>query len=147
MKRLLLAAAVPLLLTTVTQPAASAATPTPCAAVAVPAPPGAKIESVQAAPQASSCLITVTLTHTGADHVKVAVALPDTGWNGRLQALGGSAYAAGNFDALPQAATRRGRTGLLTRPRSTEVPGPPSREYHVRGWTRRRPTRHALDRT
>ncbi|MGV9367678.1 tannase/feruloyl esterase family alpha/beta hydrolase [Amycolatopsis sp. NPDC003731] len=104
MKRLLLAAAVPLLLTTVTQPAASAATPAPCAAVAVPAPPGAGIESVQATPQASYCLITVTLTHTGADHVKVAVALPDTGWNGRLQALGGSAYAAGNFDALPQAA-------------------------------------------
>ena len=46
-----------------------------------------------------------------------------------------------------EAATRRGRTGLLTRPRSTEVPGPSSREYHVRDWTRRRPTRHALDRT
>ncbi|MET8854307.1 tannase/feruloyl esterase family alpha/beta hydrolase [Amycolatopsis sp. NPDC004625] len=104
MKRLLLAAAVPLLLTTVvTQPAASAATPTPCAAVAMPAPPGAKIESVQAAQQPSYCLITVTLTHTGTDHVKVAVALPDAGWTGRLQALGGSAYAAGNFDALAPA--------------------------------------------
>jgi hypothetical protein len=116
MKRLLLATAAALLLTTVTQPAASAATPTPCAAVAVPAPPGAKIESVQAEPQpgpASYCRLTVTLTHTGADHVKVAVALPDTGWNGRLQALGGSAYAAGNFGALPQA-VEDGYTAVTT---------------------------------
>ena len=47
----------------------------------------------------------------------------------------------------PEAAARRGRTALLTGPGSTKVPGPATREYHVPGWTRRGPTRHALDRT
>ncbi|VVJ16198.1 Uncharacterised protein [Amycolatopsis camponoti] len=109
-----LAAAVPLLLTGLVPlaPSAAAATPT-CAAVSVPAPAGAKIESVQAERKTAYCQITVTLTHDGHDHVKVAVALPDTGWTGRLQALGGSAYAAGNFDGLAQA-VKDGYTGVTT---------------------------------
>jgi hypothetical protein len=109
-----LAAAVPLLLTGLVPlaPSASAATPT-CAAVSVPAPAGAKIESVTAEHKTAYCQLTVTLTHSGQDHVKVAVALPDTGWTGRLQALGGSAYAAGDFDGLAQA-VKDGYTGVTT---------------------------------
>ncbi len=109
-----LAAAVPLLLTGLVPlaPSASATTPV-CAAVPVEAPAGAKIESVQAEHKTAYCQITVTLTHSGTDHVKVAVALPDTGWTGRLQALGGSAYAAGNFDGLAQA-VKDGYTGVTT---------------------------------
>ncbi|GID66889.1 tannase [Actinoplanes cyaneus] len=47
------------------------------------------------------CDVTVTLTHPGAgDHVQVKVSLPGdtTKWSGRLQALGGSAYQAGNLN-------------------------------------------------
>ncbi|MGW4526819.1 tannase/feruloyl esterase family alpha/beta hydrolase [Amycolatopsis sp. NPDC004378] len=109
-----LAAAVPLLLTGLVPLAPSAAAATPaCAAVSVPAPSGAKTESVQAEHKTAYCQVTVTLTHDGTDHVKVAVALPDTGWTGRLQALGGSAYAAGNFDGLAQAA-KDGYAGVTT---------------------------------
>lgn len=117
MRRILFAAAVPLLLTTVTQLAPEAAAATPCAAVSVPAPTGAKIESVQAEHQTDGpayCRLTVTLTHSGTDHVKVAVALPDTGWNGRLQALGGSAYAAGEFGAPFVQAVKDGYTAVTT---------------------------------
>ncbi|WP_410673868.1 tannase/feruloyl esterase family alpha/beta hydrolase [Amycolatopsis sp. cmx-4-68] len=109
-----LAAAVPLLLTGLVPLAPSAAATTPtCAAVPVEAPAGAKIESVQAERKTAYCQLTVTLTHSGADHVKIAVALPETGWTGRLQALGGSAYAAGNFDGLAQA-VKDGYTGVTT---------------------------------
>ncbi|WIY06458.1 tannase/feruloyl esterase family alpha/beta hydrolase [Amycolatopsis mongoliensis] len=109
-----LAAAVPLLLTGLVPLAPSAAAATPaCAAVSVPAPAGAKIESVTAEHETAYCRLTVTLTHSGTDHVKVAVALPDTGWTGRLQALGGSAYAAGNFDGLAQA-VKDGYTAVTT---------------------------------
>jgi hypothetical protein len=48
------------------------------------------------------CDITVTLTHPGAgDHVKVKVGLPQDRalWSGRFQAVGGSAYQAGDFGA------------------------------------------------
>ncbi|HEY3471376.1 MAG TPA: tannase/feruloyl esterase family alpha/beta hydrolase [Amycolatopsis sp.] len=119
MRRLLFAAAVPLLLTTVTQlaPSAAAAATTSCTSVPVPAPAGAKIESVQAERKIdtpSYCQITVTLTHSGSDHVKVAVALPETGWTGRLQALGGSAYAAGEFGAPFVQAVKNGYTAVTT---------------------------------
>ncbi|WP_225891030.1 tannase/feruloyl esterase family alpha/beta hydrolase [Streptomyces dioscori] len=43
------------------------------------------------------CEVTVTLTHPGDnDHAKVRTWLPARGWNGRFQALGGSAYLAGD---------------------------------------------------
>jgi len=119
MRRILLAAAVPLLLTTVTQlaPAASASPVPACAAVAVPAPPGAKVESVSAERKTDApafCQITVTLTHDGGDHVKVVVGLPDAGWTGRLQALGGSAYAAGEFGAPFVQAVKDGYSAVTT---------------------------------
>jgi hypothetical protein len=105
-----------LLVTTVTQLAPSAAAAsTPCATVPVTAPAGAKIESVQAEPQPGYCAVTVTLTHAGAgDHVKVLVALPQQGWTGRLQALGGSAYAAGEFGAPLVQAVKDGYSAVTT---------------------------------
>jgi hypothetical protein len=114
MRRLFLAATVPLLLTAVTQLAPAAAATPSCAAVAVPAPPGAKIESVTAEPKTAFCQVTVTLTHDGHDHVRVAVALPDHGWTGRLQAVGGSAYAAGNFGAPLEQAVKDGYSAVTT---------------------------------
>ncbi len=117
-----LAALLPLVLTSVTQTApAEAATSSSCAAVPVPAPAGARIESVQAAAKPAEadvpayCEITVTLTHGSAgDHVKVAVALPLTGWTGRLQAIGGSAYTAGDFGAPLVQAVKDGYSGVTT---------------------------------
>ncbi|WP_328618213.1 tannase/feruloyl esterase family alpha/beta hydrolase [Amycolatopsis sp. NBC_00355] len=105
-----------LLVTAVIQFAPSAAAAgTPCATVPVSAPAGAKIESVQAVAQPGYCGITVTLTHPGAgDHVKVLVALPRTGWTGRLQALGGSAYAAGEFGAPLVQAVKDGYSAVTT---------------------------------
>lgn len=114
---------------------AAVVTPT-CAAIPITAPEGAKIESVQAehhqggtvtfpaTPFAMAstitnvpayCEVTVALTHPGAnDHVKVAVTLPETGWTGRLQAIGGSAYTAGDFGAPLVQAVKDGYTGVTT---------------------------------
>ncbi|WP_329064555.1 tannase/feruloyl esterase family alpha/beta hydrolase [Amycolatopsis sp. NBC_01480] len=108
-----------LLVTAVVQlaPGASAAGPA-CAAVPVSAPAGAKIESVLAEAKTGEpayCAMTVTLTHPGAgDHVKVEVALPMTGWTGRLQAVGGSAYAAGDFGAPLVQAVKDGYSAVTT---------------------------------
>ena len=88
-----------------------------CSAFQVPAPAGAAVQSVTAVSVPAGtfqvpgtpplggypvpdvpahCEVTVTLTHPGAgDHVEVRVWLPRTGWNGRFQAVGGAAYAAG----------------------------------------------------
>jgi hypothetical protein len=139
----LLAAAVPLAaLIPVAASASAQLAPTPataaaptCAAVSVTAPQGAKIESVQAehheggtvsfpATELSPptvlndvpayCEITVTLTHDGTDHVKTAVALPETGWTGRLEAVGGGAYAAGNFGAPLVQAVKDGYVSVTT---------------------------------
>lgn len=64
----------------------------------VSAPAGASVESVTAVQQQGYCDVTVTLAHPGAnDHARVKVLLPDNGWNGRFQAVGGSGYAAGDF--------------------------------------------------
>jgi hypothetical protein len=107
-----------------------------CASAAVAAPTGAKVESVQAVQKPGGtvtfpatpfsaaasitnvpvyCEITVTLTHPGAnDHVKIAVTLPETGWTGRLQAAGGSAYTAGDFGAPLVQAAKDGYAGVTT---------------------------------
>jgi hypothetical protein len=98
-----------------------------CAGLPIAAPAGATVESVTAvhrpggtvtfpdtvlgpvAPVTgvpSYCEFTVTLGHPGAgDHVRTTVDVPDAGWNGRFEALGGSAYAAGDFagDSLVRA--------------------------------------------
>ncbi|MFI9813788.1 tannase/feruloyl esterase family alpha/beta hydrolase [Saccharothrix variisporea] len=108
---------------------------TGCAPVPVSAPAGARIESVRAEQRPGGtvtfpatpfsapapitdvppyCEITVTLTHDGTDHVKVAVALPATGWTGRLQAVGGSAYTAGDFGAPLVQAVKDGYAGVTT---------------------------------
>ncbi|NGY60447.1 tannase/feruloyl esterase family alpha/beta hydrolase [Lentzea sp. NEAU-D13] len=112
---------------------ASASTPT-CAPLTISAPAGAKIESVDAVrrpggtvefPQTplsapppihdvpAYCEITVTLTHAD-DHVEVVVALPETGWSGRLQGVGGSAYAAGDTGAPLVQAVKDGYTAVTT---------------------------------
>jgi hypothetical protein len=124
MKRrlLLIAAAVLPLAAAALAPMAANAAPS-CSAPALNAPKGAKVEAVKATANAGGtvtipdqtplptpapitavpawCDITVTLTHPGAgDHVTVKVSLPADPkvWNGRLQAVGGSAYQAGNLD-------------------------------------------------
>ncbi|MEU1593335.1 tannase/feruloyl esterase family alpha/beta hydrolase [Streptomyces sp. NPDC005708] len=93
----------------------SAAAPSACVNPSVKAPAGTKVESVTAVRQPGGtihgtgilqgvaenvpafCQVTVTLTHPGdGDHAKVQTWLPETGWNGRFQALGGSAYLAGD---------------------------------------------------
>ncbi|EYT81813.1 tannase [Streptomyces sp. Tu 6176] len=123
MRRLLtvLAAGVPLAAAVYLPAGASAATesqasaPLNCSTVSVKAPSGTKVESVTTVRQEGGtikgtgflggsvdgvpafCDVTVTLTHPGDnDHAKVRTWLPVKGWNGRLQALGGAAYAAGD---------------------------------------------------
>ncbi|MFB8212536.1 tannase/feruloyl esterase family alpha/beta hydrolase [Streptomyces sp. NPDC056010] len=124
MKRRLLtaiAAGVPLA-AAVYLPAASAETRTPtsatplhCSQAPVKAPAGTEVESVTAVRDAGGtikgtgllggeatgvpafCKVTVTLTHPGeGDHATISTWLPEKGWNGRFQALGGSAYLAGD---------------------------------------------------
>ncbi|MCT9935197.1 tannase/feruloyl esterase family alpha/beta hydrolase [Planotetraspora sp. A-T 1434] len=123
MKRLLtvLAASVPLT-AAVYLPTAEAATqnsfasaPLTCSTPSVKAPAGTEVESVTAVRQPGGtihgtgilqgvvddvpafCQVTVTLTHPGdGDHAKVQTWLPETGWNGRFQALGGAAFLAGD---------------------------------------------------
>jgi hypothetical protein len=94
-----------------------------CAPVRVAPPSGARVVSVTAEARAAGtytfpatplgapapiadvpdwCDITVTLTHPGADdRVAVKVGLPQDRslWSGRFQAVGGSAYQAGDFGA------------------------------------------------
>ncbi|MBY8882921.1 DUF6351 family protein [Actinacidiphila acidipaludis] len=95
--------------------AAPAAAPFSCSAPQVKAPAGTRVESVTAVRQAGGtihgtgilggtvdgvpafCDVTVTLAHPGSgDHAKVQSWLPVTGWNGRFQGLGGSAFLAGD---------------------------------------------------
>jgi hypothetical protein len=123
-----------LLLTGLAPLAPASAGTTSCAAVPVTAPAGAKIESVDAVrrpggtvtfPQTpfsapppihdvpAYCELTITVTH-GSDHAKVVVALPETGWSGRLQGVGGSAYAAGDTGAPFVQAVKDGYTAVTT---------------------------------
>ncbi|MFB8003112.1 tannase/feruloyl esterase family alpha/beta hydrolase [Nocardia sp. NPDC056000] len=108
----------------------SAATPASanafnCSTFQIPAPDGATVESLTAkdvpagafqvpgspplggypVPDVPAhCEVTVTLTHPGAnDHATVQVWLPESGWNGRFQAVGGAAYAAGNIGGVATA--------------------------------------------
>ena len=99
-----------------TAAATSAPTSYTCAQFQLPAPDGTAVESVTAtsvpagtyqvpgtpplggfpvADVPAHCEVTVTLTHPGlSDHAKVQVWLPQSGWNGRFQAVGGAAYQA-----------------------------------------------------
>jgi Tannase and feruloyl esterase len=135
MKRVLtvLAAGVPLAAALYAPAAAAApanrpaAAPFTCSALSVKAPAGTLVESVTAVRQAGGtvngtgtlggtvedvpayCEVTVTLTHPGdGDHAKVRTWLPAAGWNGRFQALGGSAFQAGDNEAGLGAAVKNG---------------------------------------
>ncbi|MEV2273614.1 tannase/feruloyl esterase family alpha/beta hydrolase [Nonomuraea africana] len=103
-------------------------TPSECSPIPVEAPAGAEVESVTAVSRPAGtfqvpgvpplggfpvpdvparCEVTVTLTH-GGDHARVRVWLPDTGWNGRFQVAGGSAYAAGDNGAALSTGVKQG---------------------------------------
>ncbi|MEW2347751.1 tannase/feruloyl esterase family alpha/beta hydrolase [Streptomyces sp. NPDC006684] len=142
MKRILAVLATVLPLTAaVYLPPASAATPPGaaaprCAAPPLRAPAGTRVESVTAESVAAGdvvvppippqdgytvpgvparCEVTVTLTHPGADdHARIQVWLPASGWNGRLQTVGGSAYAAGDYGGQLAAAVQGGYAAATT---------------------------------
>ncbi|MFD5466972.1 DUF6351 family protein [Kitasatospora sp. NPDC127059] len=141
MKRILtvLAAGLPLA-AVLYAPGAVADTGTPagysCAAPAVAAPDGTQVEAVTAVAHPAGtvdvpavfplkadhvpdvpafCDVTVTLTHPGqGDHAKVRVWLPQQNWNGRLQTVGGSAYAAGDYGSNLAAALKGGYAAATT---------------------------------
>ncbi|WP_432942982.1 tannase/feruloyl esterase family alpha/beta hydrolase [Kribbella sp. CA-253562] len=123
-----LSALVPVAASSATQPVARTA-PQACSTFSVPAPAGARIESVVATDQPAGdvtfpadppfpapqpvpgvpahCDVTVTLTH-GTDHVKIKVLLPTQNWNHRFQAVGGGAYYAGDFTTKLYAGVKNG---------------------------------------
>lgn len=136
-----LAAGVPLVAAAVCLPTASAdetrntatATTAACTAPSVKAPAGTKVESVTAVRQAGGtiqgegalggevsgvpafCQVTVTLTHPGeGDHAKVQTWLPLEKWNGRFQALGGSAYRASDNGPGMGTAVKNGYAATTT---------------------------------
>ncbi|MEU8240863.1 tannase/feruloyl esterase family alpha/beta hydrolase [Actinoplanes missouriensis] len=144
-RRLLLIAAaiVPLSAAAIAPMAAGAVTGASgpsCSALPVSAPPGATVESVTVAANPGGtvtfpanpvlgtpdpvsgvpafCDVTVVLSHPGAaDHVTVKVLLPRdrSDWTGRLQAVGGSAYLAGNLGGNEQVtAVKNGYVGTVT---------------------------------
>ncbi|MFF2955090.1 tannase/feruloyl esterase family alpha/beta hydrolase [Kitasatospora sp. NPDC057965] len=100
---------------------------------AVRAPDGTRVESVTAVRREGGtvqgggilggtvtgvpafCEVTVTLTHPDADdHARIQTWLPVTGWNGRFQALGGSAYAAGDNGVGLAGAVKNGYAATTT---------------------------------
>ncbi|WP_067824377.1 tannase/feruloyl esterase family alpha/beta hydrolase [Nocardia inohanensis] len=104
---------------------AGGATAFNCSTFQLPAPADAAVESLTAvnvqagtfqvpgspplggfpvADVPAHCEVTVTLTHPGAnDHARVQVWLPEAGWNGRFQAVGGAGYAAGSIGGVATA--------------------------------------------
>ncbi|MFE3101604.1 tannase/feruloyl esterase family alpha/beta hydrolase [Nocardia tengchongensis] len=104
-----------------------------CNTFQIPAPAGATVESLTATAVPAGtfqvpgnpplggypvpdvpahCEVTVTLTHPGAnDHAKLQIWLPESGWNGRFQAVGGAAYAAGNIGSVATAIKQGYATG------------------------------------
>ncbi|WP_172381193.1 tannase/feruloyl esterase family alpha/beta hydrolase [Streptomyces sp. MNP-20] len=141
MRRLLavLAAGAPLAasvyLPTATAAPGESAGPAKAACVAPPlkAPAGAEAESVTAVRRPGGtvhgsgilggtvtgvpayCEVTITLTHPGAgDRATVRTWLPEDGWNGRFQGLGGSAYAAGDNGVGLATAVKNGYAATTT---------------------------------
>jgi hypothetical protein len=69
--------------------------------------PDTTIDSVSVDPRQSGpvCRVTATVTHPPAgDQIKIFVALPMQGWNGRFQATGGGGYAGGSPNNITQPA-------------------------------------------
>ncbi|MEW2490927.1 tannase/feruloyl esterase family alpha/beta hydrolase [Streptomyces sp. NPDC048411] len=112
---------------------ASASVPFNCSTVSVKAPAGTEVESVTSVRREGGtidntgilvgsvsgvpafCDVTVTLTHPGdGDHAKVQTWLPVNGWNGRLQAIGGSAYGAGDGGVGLGTAVKNGYAATTT---------------------------------
>lgn len=113
-----------------------AAQPLDCPTVTVQAPAGTEVESAVAVDRPAGtvdvpaipplpasqvtdvpayCDVTVTLTHPGeGDHAKVRVWLPEEGWNGRLQTVGGSAFAAGDYGTGLAGAVKNGYAAATT---------------------------------
>ncbi|MFJ4188325.1 tannase/feruloyl esterase family alpha/beta hydrolase [Kitasatospora sp. NPDC089509] len=106
-----------------------------CTSAEVEAPAGTRIESVTAVAHPAGtvdvpltpagpvripdvpafCDVTVTLTHPGqGDHAKVRVWLPQETWNGRLETVGGLAYAAGDYGSALAAAVKNGYAAATT---------------------------------
>ncbi|MEW2489098.1 DUF6351 family protein [Streptomyces sp. NPDC048411] len=114
----------------------SASQPRTCSTVTVQAPAGTEVESVVSVDRPAGtvdvpeitplpaahitdvpayCDVTVTLTHPGeGDHAKVKVWLPQNGWNGRLQTIGGSAFAAGDYGTGLADAVKKGYAAATT---------------------------------
>lgn len=107
-----------------------------CSTVTVQAPAGTTVENVVAVDRPAGtvdvpeitplpaahiadvparCDVTVTLTHPGqGDHAKVSVWLPKESWNGRLQTIGGSAFAAGDYGSGLADAVKNGYAAATT---------------------------------
>ncbi|MET9879807.1 tannase/feruloyl esterase family alpha/beta hydrolase [Actinacidiphila glaucinigra] len=113
--------------------APASAAPFACASMPVPAPAGTEVEAVTAVRDVGGtikgtgvlqgevtgvpafCKVTVTLTHPGEnDHATVTTWLPEKGWNGRFQALGGSAYLAGDNGVGMGTAVKTGYAATTT---------------------------------
>ncbi|BAU88379.1 tannase [Streptomyces laurentii] len=114
----------------------TASRPLDCSTVTVQAPEGTAVEGVVAVDRPAGtvdvpeitplpaahitdvpafCDVTVTLTHPGeGDHAKVTVWLPKEGWNGRLQTIGGSAFAAGDYGTGLAGAVKDGYAAATT---------------------------------
>lgn len=69
--------------------------------------PDTKIDSTAVATADNSCRVTATVIHPPANNpIKVFIALPTKGWNGRFMGTGGSGYAGGSIDSLDKPATQ-----------------------------------------
>src|SRR5688572_2723791 len=63
--------------------------------------PNTTIESAAVDPTDGSCRVTATVTHPPAnDRVKVFIALPMKGWNGRFRGNGGGGFSGGSPNSL-----------------------------------------------
>jgi pimeloyl-ACP methyl ester carboxylesterase len=63
--------------------------------------PNTTIESVTVDPADGSCRVVATVTHPPAnDRVKVFIALPMKGWNGRFRGTGGGGFSGGSANSL-----------------------------------------------
>ena len=118
-----------------------------CANLKVKPPPGSTIESLKSTPRPggtiqfpvqpgyqdppppvtnvpSYCEVDVVLNHANAgDHELIKVWLPQTGWSGRFQALGGAGYSAGDFGPSWANAVKQGYAVATTDAGATPVTG------------------------
>ena len=73
----------------------------PCESLTSVAIPNTTIDSAAIDPSDGSCRVTATVTHPPAgDRVKVFIALPAKGWNGRFRGNGGGGFSGGNPNSL-----------------------------------------------